>query len=84
MQIVAVANHKGGVGKTTSAVNIACWGEMGQKVLVVDLDPQGSASLSFGIKNDGGWPIILSAPKSNGAEDYHQVALWLSEHIGDT
>ncbi|MGD0281917.1 MAG: ParA family protein [Dissulfurispiraceae bacterium] len=54
MQIVSVANHKGGVGKTTSAVNIAaCWGEMGQKVLLVDLDPQGSASMSFGIENDG-------------------------------
>jgi len=42
------------VGKTTSAVNIAaCWGEAGEKVLLVDLDPQGSASMSFGIKNDG-------------------------------
>jgi len=54
MQIVSVANHKGGVGKTTSAVNIAaCWGETGQRVLLVDLDPQGSASMSFGIENDG-------------------------------
>ena len=42
------------MGKTTSAVNIAaCWGEAGEKVLLVDLDPQGSASMSFGIKNDG-------------------------------
>jgi chromosome partitioning protein len=42
------------VGKTTSAVNIAaCWGEAGEKVLLVDLDPQGSASTSFGIKSDG-------------------------------
>ncbi len=53
-QVVSIVNHKGGVGKTTSAVNIAaCWGEMGKRVLVIDLDPQGSASLSFGIDDDG-------------------------------
>ncbi len=54
VQIISVANLKGGVGKTTSAVNIAaCWGEAGEKVLLVDLDPQGSASMSFGIQSDG-------------------------------
>lgn len=53
-QIIAVTNHKGGVGKTTSAVNIAaCWGYAGEKVLLVDLDPQGSATVSLGIKDDG-------------------------------
>ncbi len=53
-QVVSIMNHKGGVGKTTSAVNIAaCWGEMGKKVLVIDLDPQGSASISLGIVDDG-------------------------------
>jgi len=53
-QVIAIVNHKGGVGKTTSAINIAaCWGEMGKRVLVIDLDPQGSASLSFGIDDDG-------------------------------
>jgi chromosome partitioning protein len=54
MQVVSVANLKGGVGKTTSAVNIAaCWGEAGDNVLLVDLDPQGSATISVGIKNEG-------------------------------
>ncbi len=53
-QIISVVNLKGGVGKTTSAVNIAaCWGEIGKKVLLIDLDPQGSASLSVGISSEG-------------------------------
>ena len=53
-EIIAIVNHKGGVGKTTSVVNIAaCWGEMGKKVLIIDLDPQGSASLSCGVADDG-------------------------------
>lgn len=52
--IVSVVNHKGGVGKTTSAVNIAaCLGELGQRVLLVDMDPQGSASLFLGVEDDG-------------------------------
>lgn len=53
-QVVSVVNLKGGVGKTTSAVNIAaCLGEIGKNVLLIDLDPQGSASLSLGIENSG-------------------------------
>lgn len=52
--IISVVNHKGGVGKSTSAVNIAaCLGEGGQRVLLVDLDPQGSASLFLGVEDDG-------------------------------
>jgi chromosome partitioning protein len=53
-QVISVVNLKGGVGKTTSAVNIAaCWGEIGKKVLLVDFDPQGSASLSMGVSSEG-------------------------------
>ena len=52
--VIAFANHKGGVGKTTSAVNIASvLGERGKRVLVIDIDPQGSASLHFGVKDKG-------------------------------
>lgn len=78
-RIIAVANQKGGVGKTTTAINLgAALAEVGRRVLLVDLDPQGNASTGLGIGPDKRdvttYDFVLGDAKANEAIQQTDVA----------
>ena len=68
---IAFVNQKGGVGKTTSRVNLAaCLQEAGAKVLVCDFDPQGNATSGFGVDKGAVFPTIYDVLISGAAVEH--------------
>ena len=80
-RIVATANQKGGVGKTTTVVNVAaCMAQAGRRVLVVDADPQANASSGLGLRGrEGGTDRLLWGESDVASEAVPTVVenLWL-------
>ena len=74
-RIIAIANRKGGVGKTTTAVNVAtAMAAIGKKVLVLDLDPQSNASTSLGVDKNG--RMVSSYEVILGEKSLSEAVVW--------
>lgn len=88
-RIIAVANQKGGVGKTTSTINIAAGlAELGMRVLIVDLDPQGNASTGLGVSATDRrlttYDLFLAdEPPAAVLQETAVPSIWISPANGD-
>jgi chromosome partitioning protein len=86
MRTITIFNHKGGCGKTTTAVNLAAaWADQKRRILLVDLDPQAHATVGCGVREDevelSTWDVLSGSPSQGAAVGLADIAWEIFENL---
>src|SRR3712207_8537862 len=83
--VVAIVNQKGGVGKSTTAINLAAYlADKGEKILVVDMDPQGNATSGLGVSPDSNgcmYDVLLDGRPLQDRSEEHTSELQSRQYL---